>query len=136
MSFHPLPFGKGKEGKGLRRAQIPLPYPLPTGEGDKSFYTYRSGPISKLHLKLESAKSKSHLVFTLQLLRTTQSKWKEIRGQPKTLIAFPRIVFNYVGRRVYKPDRQLARPSWVSANAWIDFLECNLDCQFSVATQS
>jgi hypothetical protein len=33
-SFHPLPFGKGKEGKGLsRRTFRPSPLPSPKGRG-------------------------------------------------------------------------------------------------------
>jgi hypothetical protein len=44
--------GRGKRGRVLATSS-PLPDPLPTGEGDKSFIEI-AGHISKLHFKLES----------------------------------------------------------------------------------
>ena len=48
-SFHPLPFGKGKEAKVRRRTHNPLPIPLPKGEGDQ----YNLNPFEGHRVKSE-----------------------------------------------------------------------------------
>jgi hypothetical protein len=48
----PLPFGKGKEGKGFSDVR-PSPRPSPKGRGSLVTYT-NLAPVSNLHLKLES----------------------------------------------------------------------------------
>src|SRR5882724_5217901 len=50
LRIPPLPFGKGKEGKGLS-GQALSPVPLPTGEGDKFQSLIQiAGSISKFAL--------------------------------------------------------------------------------------